>query len=225
MKAEKITIEVDVSIRGLPGDREREVRTFNLTETRFESREDGTRRIVGHAAVFNQWSEDLGGFREQIAPGAFAQALTDDVRALFNHDTNQVLGRNKAGTLTLLEDDRGLLSEIILPDTQLARDLEALMKRGDINQMSFAFSIDKNGQEWKKVGDGPWERTITKVSRLYDVSVVTFPAYPQTDAAVRALEAIKEQAAAEQSSRGLTTQTAGVVLKQTTRLRMIQAGL
>ena len=83
----------------------------------------------------------------------------------------------------------------------------------------------KNGQEWKKVGDGPWERTITKVSRLYDVSVVTFPAYPQTDAAVRALEAIKEQAAAEQSSRGLTTQTAGVVLKQTTRLRMITAGL
>lgn len=204
---------------------DREVRTFTLDEKSFEAREDGTRRIVGHAAVFNQWSEDLGGFREQIAPGAFAEAINaDDVRALFNHDTNQVLGRNRSKTLTLLEDQRGLLSEIILPDTQLARDLEALMKRGDINQMSFAFSIEEDGQTWKKTGEGPWERTITKVSRLFDVSVVTFPAYPQTDAAVRAMQAVK--AAAEHSARGgLTTQTAGVVLQQTTRLRLIQAGL
>ena len=89
--------------------------------------------------------------------------------------------------------------------------------------MSFAFSIGKDGQEWKRVGEGPWERTITKVSRLYDVSVVTFPAYPQTDAAVRALQEVK--AAAEHSAGGLTTHTAGVVLKQATRLRMIQAGL
>ena len=224
MKAEKITIEVDVSIRGLPGDREREVRTFNLTETRFESREDGTRRIVGHAAVFNQWSEDLGGFREQIAPGAFAQALTDDVRALFNHDTNQVLGRNKAGTLTLLEDDRGLLSEIILPDTQLARDLEVLMKRGDINQMSFAFSIDKAGQEWVKKGeDETWERTITQVARLYDVSVVTFPAYPQTDAAVRALNDIK--AAAQATARGADNELSLLIARDQGLARLVEKGL
>lgn len=204
---------------------DREVRTFTLDEKSFEARADGTRRIIGHAAVFNQWSDDLGGFREQIAPGAFAEAINaDDVRALFNHDTNQVLGRNRSKTLTLLEDQRGLLSEIILPDTQLAKDLEVLMKRGDINQMSFAFSIEQDGQTWKKVGDGPWERTITKVAQLFDVSVVTFPAYPQTDAAVRALQVVKT--AAEQSARGgLTTQTAGVVLRQSTRLRLIQAGL
>ena len=128
--------------------------------------------------------------------------------------------------MTLLEDQRGLLSEIILPETQLARDLEVLMKRGDINQMSFAFSIDKDGQDWEKTDDGPWERTITKVSRLFDVSVVTFPAYPQTDAAVRAMNEIKAAMEhAEQGARGLTTQTAGAVLKQTARLRMIQAGL
>lgn len=173
----------------------KEIRTFDLKETRFETREDGTRRISGHAAVFNQWSEDLGGFREQISRGAFASAIgADDVRALFNHDTNQVLGRNKSGTLTLLEDERGLLSEIILPDTQLARDLEVLMKRGDINQMSFAFSISKDGQEWKKQADGVWERTISKVSRLYDVSVVTIPAYPQTDAAIRAMKEFESSA-------------------------------
>ena len=131
-----------------PQTKDIETRIFKPDEFRYEKRADGTRRIVGHAAVFNQWSEDLGGFREQIAPGAFAAALTqDDVRALFNHDTNQVLGRNKAGTLTLLEDERGLLSEIILPDTQLARDLEVLMGRGDINQMSFAFTIGQDGQD------------------------------------------------------------------------------
>jgi len=203
---------------------DREIRTFTLDEKSFESREDGTRRIVGHAAVFNQWSEDLGGFREQIAPGAFAEAITgDDVRALFNHDTNQVLGRNRSKTLTLLEDSRGLMSEIILPDTQLARDLEALMKRGDINQMSFAFSIDQDGQTWKKVGEGPWERTITKVSRLYDVSVVTFPAYPQTDAAVRAMRALEDAAAHDML--GISQQHDIAARVQAARLRLLQNGL
>jgi len=203
---------------------DREIRTFTLDEKSFESREDGTRRIVGHAAVFNQWSEDLGGFREQIAPGAFAEAINaDDVRALFNHDTNQVLGRNRSKTLTLLEDSRGLMSEIILPDTQLARDLEALMKRGDINQMSFAFSIDQDGQTWKKVGEGPWERTITKVSRLYDVSVVTFPAYPQTDAAVRAMRALEDAAAHDML--GISQQHDIAARVQAARLRLLQNGL
>ena len=207
-----------------PDIKDREVRTFALDEKSFETREDGTRRIVGHAAVFNQWSEDLGGFREQIAPGAFADAINaDDVRALFNHDTNQVLGRNRSKTLTLLEDSRGLMSEIILPDTQLARDLEALMKRGDINQMSFAFSIDQDGQTWKKVGEGPWERTITKVARLYDVSVVTFPAYPQTDAAVRAMRALEDAAAHEM--RGISQQHNIAASVQAARLRLVLNGL
>jgi len=207
---------------------DREVRTYNVSELRFEAREDGTRRIVGHAAVFNSWSEDLGGFREQIARGAFTEALgRDDVRALFNHDTNQVLGRSKAGSLTLLEDERGLLSEIILPDTSLARDLEALMRRGDINQMSFAFSVADGGQQWTKpAGESKWEgweRTITKVERLWDVSVVTFPAYPQTDAAVRELRRLEmlAQAAAAKDSKD----TGQAVALQTQRLQLVVTGL
>ena len=207
-----------------PDIKDREIRTFSLDEKSFETREDGTRRIVGHAAVFNQWSEDLGGFREQIAPGAFAEAINaDDVRALFNHDTNQVLGRNRSKTLTLLEDSRGLMSEIILPDTQLARDLEALMKRGDINQMSFAFHVNKEDQTWKKAGEEPWERTITKVSRLYDVSVVTFPAYPQTDAAIREMRALEDAAA--QEKRGISQQHSIAARVQAARLRLVLNGL
>lgn len=202
---------------------EREIRAFTLDEVRIEAREDGAgQRIVGHAAVFNLLSEDLGGFREQIAAGAFKDAIsTDDVRALFNHDDNFVLGRNKANTLALAEDDKGLRTVIELPDTQFARDLAVSMARGDINQMSFAFQVRREDQDWEKTGEGPWIRTIKRVARLWDVSVVTYPAYPQTDAAVRALRDIEEA----ERQRGLTTQTQGAVLRQQTRLRLIRAGL
>lgn len=171
-----------------------ERRHFTLDALRVETREDGKRRIVGHAAVFNQFSEDLGGFREQIAPGAFADAIqTDDVRALFNHNPDHVLGRNLAGTLKLSEDSRGLAIEIDPPDTQLARDLLVSMERGDINQMSFGFSVRPNGQNWAKDDDGKVIRTLTKV-RLFDVSPVTFPAYPQTDVAARDLRSWEAEA-------------------------------
>lgn len=166
-----------------------ERRHFVLDQVRVETREDGKRRIVGHAAVFNQLSEDLGGFREQIAPGAFAEAIkADDVRALYNHNPDHILGRNMAGTLSLAEDARGLAIEIDPPDTQIARDLLVSMERGDINQMSFGFSVKPNGQNWAVADDGQTVRTLTRV-RLYDVSPVTFPAYPQTDVAARALTA------------------------------------
>lgn len=164
-----------------------ERRNFTVDALRVETREDGKRRIVGHAAVFNQLSEDLGGFREQIAPGAFADAIkTDDVRALYNHNPDHVLGRNLASTLKLSEDARGLAIEIDPPDTQIARDLLVSMERGDVNQMSFGFSVRPNGQNWAKDDSGQAIRTLTKV-RLFDVSPVTFPAYPQTDVAVREL--------------------------------------
>lgn len=153
--------------------------------------------IRGYAAVFNQLSEDLGGFREQLSTGAFTDAMSNsDVRALINHDPNLVLGRNKAGTLAMREDTAGLFVEITPPDTQAARDLVELMTRGDVNQMSFAFTVAKEDQTWTRDGTGPWLRTIKKISRLYDVSVVTYPAYAQTSAAVRAL---KETTDAEQA--------------------------
>lgn len=152
-------------------------------------------KIRGYAAVFNSLSEDLGGFREQIAAGAFADAIgRDDVRALINHDPNLVLGRNRSGTLTMREDGNGLAVEITPPDTQAARDLVALMERGDVSQMSFAFTVSKEDQAWERSGTGPWLRTIRKVSRLFDVSVVTFPAYQAASAAVRALEQHQKEA-------------------------------
>ena len=169
-----------------------ERRFFAVGTFEIEERADKPARVRGHAAVFNQLSEDLGGFREQIAPGAFSEAIEkDDVRALFNHDSNLVLGRNLAGTLSLKEDTRGLLTDIDLPDTQFARDLAVSMKRGDITQMSFGFTVRPNGQDWAKDDEGRYVRTIKRV-RLFDVSVVTFPAYPQTDVAVRALEEFRK---------------------------------
>lgn len=149
---------------------------------------DEPARLIGHAAVFNALSEDLGGWREQIVPGAFADAIQgDDVRALFNHDPNFVLGRNRSKTLTLSEDTRGLAIDILLPDTQTVRDLVvAPIERGDVSQMSFAFSVKPGGQDWAKDDEGRVVRTLKRL-RLYDVSPVTYPAYPQTDIAVREL--------------------------------------
>ena len=138
--------------------------------------------------MFNAWSEDLGGFREQIAPGAFRESIKrDDVRALFNHSADFVLGRNLSGTLRLKEDKNGLAVEIDPPDTGFARDLLVSMARGDVNQMSFGFVTEKD--EWDYADQKNIKRTLKQV-RLFDVSVVTYPAYPQTDAAVRALRAL-----------------------------------
>ena len=167
-------------------------------DVQLEQRDGEPARIRGYAAVFNQLSEDLGGFREQLATGAFSDAIgSSDVRALINHDANLVIGRNKSGTLSMTEDAVGLRVEITPPDTQAARDLVELMKRGDVNQMSFAFTVSKEDQTWTRDGSGPWLRTIKKVSRLYDVSVVTYPAYPQTSAAVRELQHVQDAEAAK----------------------------
>ena len=144
--------------------------------------------IVGYAAVFDTETDIGGMFCEKIAKGAFGDALkTSDVHALFNHDEDYVLGRMKAGTLRLAEDDYGLRVEIDPPDTQDARDLIVNMKRGDIDQMSFAFTMLGGVQTWDDTVDPPF-RTIEKVGELYDVSVVTRGAYPTTEAAVRSLE-------------------------------------
>jgi uncharacterized protein len=149
-------------------------------------RDDGKPpKIAGHAAVFNSLSMDLGGFREQISPGAFAVTVTqDDIRALFNHDPNMVLGRNVAGTLVLMEDNTGLYYEINPPDTQVARDLIANIEAGNITQNSFGFRVLPEGDTWEEDANGQLVRTLKNV-KLYDVSPVTYPAYPQTDIALR----------------------------------------
>jgi len=166
-----------------------EIRTIQ-SEFRVENKE-GKAQISGYAAVFNELSDDLGGFREKIQPGAFSEAIQrDDVRALWNHDSNYVLGRNKAGTLKLSEDERGLHYVVDLPDTQWAKDLSESIKRGDVTQSSFGFIVDSD--EWAKQ-DGETVRTLTKVT-LFDVSPVTYPAYPQTSTSARSiLEANKDR--------------------------------
>lgn len=147
------------------------------------------RAIIGHAAVFDTIT-DLGWFKERVAKGAFAESIKqDDIRALFNHDPNIVLGRNKAGTLRLYEDDKGLAVEIDLPDTQWARDLRVSMERGDINQMSFGFEVID--ASWDTV-NGEEVRTLKRV-KLWDVSPVTFPAYPTTDASLRLAREVFEE--------------------------------
>lgn len=165
---------------------EREIRIFSPEFRATE--EDGVKRIAGYAAVFDSWSENLGWFREKIQRGAFADAIKNsDTVALFNHDSNIVLGRTSSGTLRLKEDDTGLHMEVDLPDTQAANDLYKLVERGDIHQQSFGFTVETN--EWRYGENGePDERTIVKVKELFDVSPVTFPAYPDTSVAKRSLD-------------------------------------
>ena len=164
-----------------------ERRCYNVE---FRADEDGN-ILEGYAAVFNSLSQDLGGFREYITPGAFSDAVReDDVRALFNHDPSQVLGRTKSGTLELAEDDNGLQTRINLPDTSYARDLRESVRRGDVDQMSFAFQTVED--DWRKE-NGANIRELIKV-RLLDVSPVTYPAYEATSVSARALETANEMA-------------------------------
>ena len=141
-------------------------------------------RITGYAAVFDQESVDLGGFREVIHRGAFAETIrTADIRGLINHDPNLVLGRNQAGTLELAEDDHGLRFVLHPPDTAAARDLLVSMKRGDVDQMSFGFAAVRD--RWETDDRGALRHLLK--ADLFDVSVVTFPAYPQTSAHARSM--------------------------------------
>lgn len=155
-----------------------------------EERKNGKATLVGHAAVFNSLSEDFGGWRERIAPGAFDGVLGDDVYALFNHDPNFIVAATADGTLRLSQDNTGLLAEMEPMDTQLIRDLVVTpIRQGKVRKMSFAFDIPVGGDEWT-LEEGTDIRVIKRVGRLYDVSPVTYPAYPGTDISARTLRAI-----------------------------------
>jgi len=148
--------------------------------------------LVGYAAVFNKMSGVIGGpygFREMIEPGAFDDVLEDDVRAVLNHDANFVLGRAGAGTLRLSVDDVGLRYEVDLPDTSYAKDLLESVRRGDIKESSFKFTVLTD--DWSENDEGT-VRSIKKIGRLLDVSPVTYPAYPDATVAQRSLEEWKK---------------------------------
>lgn len=161
-------------------------------------RKDGeSRKITGHAAVFNQDADIGGWFTERIAPGAFDQTIReDDIRALWNHNPDIVLGRNKAGTLALSEDDRGLAVDID-PPASAAREVESV-ERGDVSQMSIGMFVMDD--EWHKE-NGVRHRTI-KRAQLFDVSPVTFPAYTGTDVQVRSAAEVAAEIPNEQDSAG-----------------------
>jgi HK97 family phage prohead protease len=177
-----------------------ETRIVEVTE--FEVREDGDgMRLEGYAALFNSRSENLGGFTETIKPGAFRASLRarNDIKLLWNHDTGAVLGSTRAGTLTLTEDDRGLRVSAMLPNTSYGRDARELVSRGDVSAFSFGFSMPtRGGDEWSADGT---ERVLKSV-RLHEVSLVAFPAYPETagTATVRGLDKVAKRAEVDADS-------------------------
>lgn len=172
--------------------------TNNETESRviggLELRaDDKARRVVGYAAVFGSETDIGGMFREKIEAGAFAGALKrSDIHALYNHNYDMVLGRAKSGTLRLEEDEKGLAISLDLPDTQQARDLEALMARGDVDQMSFQFSMRGGVEEWDDEGETPL-RTIKSVGEMFDITICPRGAYPDTSCALRSLDKFKKK--------------------------------
>jgi uncharacterized protein len=187
----KLDVKIPVDGRG------REVR---LAERRARAVGDGS--IDGYAAVFNEYSEQLGGpygFVEIIEPGFFDEALADDVRALWQHDPNYVLGRVKNGTLTISQDDTGLMFRALPPvkepdACQWAMDALVSIRRGDVDQVSFTFEVKDGGDEWYLLGDKVVRRLKKGgCSRLHDVSPVTFAAYPQTSVQARSIEMVGEE--------------------------------
>ena len=162
----------------------KEKRHINIDSAELRFADNDKRTLEGYASVFNK-PTDLGRFDEVIERGAFTRAVDEahDVRALVDHDTGRVIGRTKNGTLELREDDRGLFSRIHLPDTQEGRDLATLIERGDLDGMSFGFSVESD--RWEK-GEERATRFIEDVN-LYEVSVVAFPAYEDTEVALRSM--------------------------------------
>ncbi len=158
-----------------------ERRFYPFSEVRVDDQKEP--KLVGYAAVFDQYSEEMWGFREKVAKGAFSKSIVkDDIRMLWNHDPNFVLARTKSGTLTLKEDDKGLYFEGTPPDTQWAKDLLVSIKRGDITQNSFGFIILDD--DWDEDDNGRKIRILKDV-KLFDISPVTYPAYPQTELHIR----------------------------------------
>ena len=159
----------------------RQVRSI---KSNFKTREDGEeKRIEGYFAVFNSVYEITPDMTESVKEGAFSNTLDGDVRALINHETMYVLGRNQAGTLELREDDKGLWGSILInPNDQDAMNLYSRVERGDVNQCSFGFEILSEETDFRD--DGTVHFTITEV-RLHEVSVCTFPAYAETSVQAR----------------------------------------
>lgn len=169
-------------------------RRFITPNLHLEKREEEEKPAIieGYAAMFNSRT-NLGWFEEEILPGAFDEVLNDDVRALFNHDPNLIVARSNKGegTLELFVDEKGLGYRFTPPDTTAGRDLQRNIELGLVTQSSFGFSISE--QVWVERDGEPDLRQIKKLSRLYDVSPVTYPAYTDTSVAKRSHDAVIEE--------------------------------
>ncbi|EGQ3351225.1 HK97 family phage prohead protease [Staphylococcus pseudintermedius] len=173
---------------------EKETRTGNIVEVR--SNDDNDMFIEGYALKFDTWSENLGGFKETISKQALENTDLSDVRCLVDHLPSQIIGRTTAGTLDLTIDDTGLKYRCKLPNTTFARDLYENMRVGNINQCSFGFMLDSDGDEMRfDEKEGIYKRTLKAIRELTDVSVVTYPAYKDTDVkpALRSIENFKHE--------------------------------
>jgi HK97 family phage prohead protease len=171
-----------------------ERRTIPNTSVEVRAADDAPTKLTGRAVPYNVLSRDLGGFREQFAPGAFDNVLKNsDARALFNHNPDNLLGRESAGTLKLRDSKDGLDYTVDpLPDTSVARDVAENVRLKNIQGNSFAFSVGEGGDVWDRDDDGVAIRTVTNVSGLYDVGPVTEPAYEDgTTVSTRSLELAK----------------------------------
>lgn len=165
----------------------KEMRQVRATATKFETREENEERhITGYFSVFNSNYEIAPGMSESIAPGAFSNTLSGDVRALINHDSTLVLGRTTAHTLELREDAHGLWGDITInPNDVDAMNLYERVKRGDVDQCSFGFEIVGEETDYRPDGSIHW--TLTDVE-LHEVSACTFPAYKETNISARSAE-------------------------------------
>lgn len=180
---------------------ERETRVFDFEQLEVRAAEgDGPPQIVGYAAVYGRESVDLGGFVEIIEQGFFSGVLTGDTRSLWNHNSDMPLGRTTNGTLQLRDDETGLHTVTTPPDTSWGRDALVSIGRGDVNQMSFAFSVYESGERWYQREDGVVVRRLLAGGciELYDISPVTYPAYEATQVSVRAKDKVHELAQAGQ---------------------------
>lgn len=168
-----------------PNNLEQRISSIDDIELRIA---DGDKpKIVGYINKYGKWSNDLGGFTERVMAGAFDSVMNGDVRALKNHEPSLLLGRTTNKTLRFKSDSVGLYFEIDPPNTTTGRDTVEEIRQGLITGCSFSFVVDKSGETWQYNDDGTAQRTITKIAQLWDVGPVSYPAYNDTEVAIRSL--------------------------------------
>ncbi len=223
-----IQLDKDKEDKSMTTKVERRIKTDVDFEIRLEPDTDNGMRFTGYAAVFNSDSEPLP-FTERIVPGAFKRSLKarNEIKMFVNHNMDMVLASTRAKTLKLTEDSKGLLAEAELPDTTYGRDLSVLMQRGDVNAMSFGFSVPQKGDRWSDDGR---TRELLDI-RLHEVSIVTgFPAYQATTASVRTLEIVASRTNTDvdkladallklESGEALNAENADLITEVVTKLR------